>query len=78
MPVAIAVFTVAIALAFTVLQPLRWHAPTVRSKVADLWKTTDVTDFQHDGHGQDVADTGYCLQLPEPFIEFDLLYDRLL
>ena len=76
--VAIAVFTVATAFAFTVGQPLRWYTPTVGSKIADLWKTLDVTHFQHDSHCQDVTDTGYCQQLPEPFIEFDSLYDRLL
>jgi hypothetical protein len=76
--VAIAIFTVATAFAFTVGQPLGWHAPAVGSKVTDLWKTLDVTDLQHDGHRQDVANTGYCKQLPEIFIELDLLYDRLL
>ena len=68
--VTIAVLTVAISFTFTVGQPLRWDTPTVRSKIADLWETSDVTDFQHDGHRQDVADTRYCEQLSESFFEF--------
>ena len=68
--VAIAVFTIAIPLAFTVGQPLGWHAPTVGSKITDLWKTIDVTHFQHDSHRQNVSDTGYCQQLSESFFEF--------
>ena len=76
--VAIAIFTIATPFAFTVGQPLGWRAPTVGSKITDLWKTIDVTHFQHDSHRQNVSDTGYCQQLPEPFFEFDSLYDCLL
>ena len=72
--VTIPVFTVAIHFAFTIGQPLGWHTPAVGNKISDFGETAYITHLQHDGHGQDVTNTGDRQQLLEPFTEFDFLF----
>ena len=76
--IPIAVFTVALPFAFAIGQSPGRHTPAIGCEITDFGKTVDITDFQHDCRGQDVADTRDRQQLLKRPIECYLLYNRFL
>ena len=59
--ILVAVFGVAAPFTFAVADFATPHTPTVRSVIADIGKSLDVSGLQHNGQRQDRPDSGYRL-----------------
>ena len=58
--IPVAVFAIAMPFAFAIWQALRRYTATIGGEISDFGKTADISDLQHNGHRQDIADARDC------------------
>ncbi len=58
--IPVTIFAIAMTFAFAVWQALGRYTAAIGGKISDFGKPADISDLQHNGHRQDIADARDC------------------